>query len=536
MLVYLILVARHNKGVIMNKNLQTTFAYHEATKHSQQRYARSLGYMDWATQPNPFREYRGAENFRLPLAFKHATPPYHLLDTDLPTAPLLKESLSQLLQFSMGIAAWKVSGESAWAVRCNASSGNLHPTEAYLLLPPESQEQNAKTTLFHYAPKNHALEALASFDTNFWDTLPKNSFIIGLSSIAWREVWKYGERAFRYVNLDAGHAWQSLVVSAKTLGWKITRLDGVSDKDINKLLGLSQERRFSESEHADMLLVVSSECLSPSLSIEALLQDLPLTYDGVANKLSPSMYKWEIIPEITEATSEKSLRQKEQKQKPHLPPPTKESKTVILSRRSVHVMDKEQSSISKEQFFSLLRGVCNSLDGKENSAHLVIFVHRVEELDEGIYILVRNKRDKDALQKAMHHAYLWKSTELDNLFLLESRDARMPSQAISCSQAIASDGAFSLGMLCNFKEQLQTHGAHRYKELYWECGMIGQQLYLDATSMGLSGTGIGCFLDDMMHSLLGLKDNKFQSLYHFTIGRGYVDSRIQTKEAYADER
>jgi hypothetical protein len=91
-------------------------------------------------------------------------------------------------------------------------------------------------------------------------------------------------------------------------------------------------------------------------------------------------------------------------------------------------------------------------------------------------------------------------------------------------------------MLCNFKEQLQTHGAHRYKELYWECGMIGQQLYLDATSMGLSGTGIGCFLDDMMHSLLGLKNNEFQSLYHFTVGRGYVDSRIQTKEAYADDR
>ncbi|MDD3344655.1 MAG: SagB/ThcOx family dehydrogenase, partial [Sulfurospirillaceae bacterium] len=316
----------------MNKNLQTTFAYHEVTKHSQQRYARSLGYMDWATQPNPFREYRGAENFMLPLAFAHTTPPYHLLDSDLPCAPLLKESLSQLLQFSMGIAAWKVSGDGSWAVRCNASSGNLHPTEAYLLLPPQLQEQNGKTTLFHYAPKNHSLEALASFDTNFWDTLPKNSFIIGLSSISWREVWKYGERAFRYVNLDAGHAWQSLVVSAKTLGWKISRLDSVNDDDINKLLGLSQERRFSESEHADMLLVVSSEYLSPSLSIEALLQDLPLLYDGVANKLSPSMYEWEIIPQIEKATSQEELPQKEQKRKAHLPTPTKESKTVILNR------------------------------------------------------------------------------------------------------------------------------------------------------------------------------------------------------------
>lgn len=109
----------------------------------------------------------------------------------------------------------------------------------------------------------------------------------------------------------------------------------------------------------------------------------------------------------------------------------------------------------------------------------------------------------------------------------------MISKAISCTQDIASDGAFSLGMLCNFSEQIQTHGAHRYKELYWECGAIGQQLYLEATSMGLSGTGIGCFLDDMMHGLLGLKDNRFQILYHFTVGRGYVDSRILTKPAYS---
>ena len=54
--------------------------------------------------------------------------------------------------------------------------------------------------------------------------------------------------------------------------------------------------------------------------------------------------------------------------------------------------------------------------------------------------------------------------------------------------------------------------------------------------MGLSGTGIGCFLDDMTHSTLGLKNDKFQVLYHFTVGRGYVDSRIQTKTAYGENR
>ena len=516
----------------MNKELQTVFHYHETTKHSQQRYARSLGYMDWSTQPNPFRNYNGAQSFELPLATDNSTPPYHLLDSDLPSAPLLKESLSQLLQFSMGIAAYKESGGNSWAVRCNASSGNLHPTETYLVLPPVLKEQNSQTTLYHYTPKNHALESLAAFDTPFWKELPKNSFLIGLSSISWREVWKYGERAFRYVNLDGGHAWHSIVISAKMLGWRVTRLDSVSDTDISTLLGVTQERRFFEKEIGDMLFVISPEVVKPALNIQSLLKSLPLVYEGIANQLSPSMQNWDIIPAIEDATSTMQIRQKDVKRSFPAKKITQESKTIVINRRSIHVMDRETSSITKEQFHTLLRCVHSSQDAKENSAHLVLFVHRVEEYTSGLYIYIRNDRDKEPLKEQTHTAFKWGETDLENLYLLEERDLQMASKAISCSQDIASDGAFSLGMLCSFSQQIQEHGAHRYKELYWECGAIGQQLYLEATSLGLSGTGIGCFLDDTVHNLLGLKDNRFATLYHFTVGRGYVDSRIQTRVAY----
>ena len=247
------------------------------------------------------------------------------------------------------------------------------------------------------------------------------------------------------------------------------------------------------------------------------------------------MQHWDIIPEIEEATSTQQIAQKIVPLELVQNSPTLEAKKVILKRRSIHVMDKESSNITKEQFHILLKNVYHSLDGKENSAHLVLFVHRVEEYESGLYILIRNERDKKALQEQMHKGFEWKEMELGNLYRLEERDLKMASKAISCSQDIASDGAFSLGMLCNFSDQILNFGAHRYKELYWECGAIGQQLYLDATSMGLSGTGIGCFLDDTVHNLLGLKDNRFQTLYHFTVGRGYVDSRIQTRAAYERE-
>ncbi|MDQ7061763.1 MAG: nitroreductase family protein [Sulfurimonas sp.] len=514
----------------MNNNLQKVFEYHETTKHAQQRYARSLGYMDWATQPDPFRTYNGADEIELPLSFDNTTPPYHLLNSDLPAAPLLKESLSQLLQFSMGIAAHKESGGSTWAVRCNASSGNLHPTETYLVLPPFME--SSQSSVVHYSPKNHGLETLANFDTKFWDSLPKNSFLLGFSSITWREVWKYGERAFRYTQLDAGHAWQSLEVSAKMLGWKLTRLDAISDTDINTLFGIKQKNRFFEKENADMLFVVSPLKTEASLSIDALLENLPLKYEGIANQLSPSMQHWDIIGEIEDATTEQQIAQKNALKLLSSRKPTQESKKVVLARRSIHIMHKDTSLIKKEEFHTVLGSVNGSLDSKEASAHLAIFVNRVEEYDKGLYILVRNPRDIDALKEQMHADFLWQETQLQNLYFLESRDFKMASKSISCTQDIASDGAFSLGMLCNFSEQLQSHGAHRYKELYWECGMIGQELYLESTSLGLSGTGIGCFLDDMMHGVLGIKNNNFQVLYHFTVGRGNVDSRIMTKPAY----
>ena len=516
----------------MNKNLQTVYHYHETTKHTQHRYARSLGYMDWSTQPDPFREYKGTQTLQLPLAMDHTTPPYHLIDHGLPAAPLCIESISQLLQFSMGLAAWKESGGSRWAVRCNASSGNLHPTESYLILPPILKEQDGDTSVFHYRPRSHDLELLAQCQTSFWDKLPEDSFLVGFSTITWREVWKYGERAFRYCHLDTGHAWQALVLSAKMLGWKVTRLDSVSDDDLNTLLGLGQKDRFFESEHGDLLCVVSPYEVSPRVSIDELVSTMPLRFDGIANRLSPSMQKWEIIPAIEDATKEAPLPQKMQEVIPLHREPTQESKHVVLNRRSIHVMDKERSRLSRYQFQTLMQSVTGSLDGKQTAVHLVMFIHQVEALKSGIYILIRNSAHRDELKELMHSDFLWKETDYENVYLLQEGDFKAISKAVSCNQDIASDGAFSLGMLSQFSQQLREFGPHRYKELYWECGAIGQQLYVEATSMKLSGTGIGCFLDDMFHELLGLKDDRFQTLYHFTVGRGYVDSRIMTQPAY----
>ncbi len=124
---------------------EVVFAYHERTKHHFNRYARSLGYMDWANQPNPFRYYEGALQTKLDVHRQSRPLPYDRLyeQNSLSAQPLNLESLADFFRYSLALSAWKEYDASRWALRINPSSGNLHPTEAYALLPPLSGVSDA---------------------------------------------------------------------------------------------------------------------------------------------------------------------------------------------------------------------------------------------------------------------------------------------------------------------------------------------------------------------------------------------------------
>ena len=167
---------------------------------------------------------------------------------------------------------------------------------------------------------------------------------------------------------------------------------------------------------------------------------------------------------------------------------------------------------------------------------LFLFVHRVESLTPGLYFLLRESSRLSAIKSAARSAFIWKRPagippELP-LYLLEEGDARSAATALSCGQDIAGDGAFSLGMIAEFEPSLRRRGPWFYRRLFWECGIIGQVLYLEAEAAGVQATGIGCYFDDPVHELLGLRDRQFQSLYHFTVGGAVTDGRLTTLPPY----
>src|SRR5207253_5214710 len=105
-------------------NLKTVLAYHERTKHFPGRYARALGYLDWATQPSPFRRFSGAPLLPLDLVPVVDEPLYGsaLFRGRVSPAPLDRRSVSQLLHDSLALSAWKQAGGSRWSLRVNPSS------------------------------------------------------------------------------------------------------------------------------------------------------------------------------------------------------------------------------------------------------------------------------------------------------------------------------------------------------------------------------------------------------------------------------
>ena len=72
----------------------------------------------------------------------------------------------------------------------------------------------------------------------------------------------------------------------------------------------------------------------------------------------------------------------------------------------------------------------------------------------------------------------------------------------------------------------------RYRHLFWECGMLGQVLYLEAEEAGIRSTGIGCYFDDPVHEVFGISSRDWQSFYHFTVGGPVEDRRLTTLPAY----
>ncbi len=529
--------------------------YHQRTKHRFERYAAGPETLDWDAQPAPFRHFEDTVKIALPAihdlkrnpalmsAFNQ---PFEHLDAAI-ILPCNLATLGALLQLSFGITAWKTLGPDRWAVRANPSSGNLHPIEVYALVHGISEIPDG---IYHYCAESHSLEHRADI-TVAANALP---FLqIGLSSIMWREAWKYGERAFRYCQLDTGHAMGALSYAAAVLGWSVYEDKQYSSQSLNQLMGLDRKndfpyKRFSETEQeeAEVLLSIRfSE--APAVKPKSTNRIATTHWHGVASRIDAHpMYRWPAVQEAAEATR---YQPRPDLPFPHLAtPPTKhaESKNslnsaanIILGRRSAqrfdarHTMPKQVFIQMIEALLPVARFPWNTL-ASHPLINLILFIHRVEGITPGLYLLLRAPRLAAQLSQSLNSQFLCQPVleipehiPLQLLTPAPSTALYRTARSLHCHQDIAANACFAVGMLAEYNAAI-SHDASSYRDMHREAGLIGQVLYLQAESHGLRGTGIGCFFDEPVHQLLGLADDTFQTIYHFTVGLPLEDSRIST--------
>ncbi len=543
----------------ISQNAALLLAYHARTKHRFDAYAEGPGQLDWDAQPAPFRHYPGAPVLELPLAADRFEQCYgQLQKTPEIEIPPDLASLGALLELSFGISAWKSWGPSRWALRCNPSSGNLHPVEAWVL---SAGLPGIADGLHHYDPEQHALEGRAQRPAEGGRWLA-----VGLSSAMWREAWKYGERAFRYCQLDVGHAIAALSYAAALLGWQVEAL-AVPGAMLAHCLGLDRaddfppsRYAFTDAEEPEILLAIRAPGLGN------LPADLPdwlagADWQGQPTRIDPAPgYRWPAVDQAAAASRmpppAQMLRSPAKKAQnpnfPDLPPhPTPAGAAQIIRQRRSGQRFDPKCTLDKAAFYRMLDATLPrplapfTAQEAAPAIDLLLFVLRVDGLPSGLYLLPRTPAGAAELPGELgtsdeRFAGRCPVADVDpdcpphlGLILLAALglpEVQRLARALSCHQDIAATSAFSLGMLGDFSAIADD--GYAYRALLREAGLVGQVLYLEAEAAGVRGTGIGCFFDDPVHQAFGLAGERWQSVYHFTVGTPVIDLRIETGPPY----
>jgi SagB-type dehydrogenase family enzyme len=501
--------------------------YHQFTKHTVQSLNRAPHVLDWDNMPDPFRHYDGAPLLDLP-----ADPPA----PDVPALDLLAGAygathaadgtafLSQLMFHTAAISASKrVPSGYQYALRVNPSSGNLHPTEFHFFARFAQCLAQWPDGLYHYRPSSHMAEQRAAGSPPVPAAASDAPLVFVLTSIAWREAWKYGNRAYRYCLLDMGHAWQALALAARAIGCDTFAIGHFPDDEI------AQSCRLHADEWPLLIVKVSGGARPCPAPFSAPSGNTTWS-EGYANGLSPRQIDFPMIDAIHAATKLQTPPVRvgiADVQTPpvsvgigveprdsasiSLPPPASSARPfgeVARARRSALDFRGGPQSISLAHLSAILAVTAEPLEADFADARFIslyLYAHRVDGLDPGVY---RYWPQHAALQ------------------LIRSGDQRVAAAGLSLGQDLAGNACVAFSMIADLDRAARVHGDRGYRYAHFEAGAIGHRLYLAAESLGLGATGIGAFFDDQVHGYLHLAPEQGQVVYHFAIGYPVDDSRL----------
>ena len=158
---------------------------------------------------------------------------------DYSSAPVSLEKLSQLL--------WAIQGVTArlgrYALRTVPSAGALYPLETYILI---NRVSDLEAGIYHYDVRGHRLEVVRKGDFGSevaqaalgQNMAQEAAFVLIWTAVVARSKWKYRERAYRYIYMDAGHIGQNAYLAAEALNLGCCTIGAFFDDEVDSIVGI----------------------------------------------------------------------------------------------------------------------------------------------------------------------------------------------------------------------------------------------------------------------------------------------------------
>lgn len=375
------------------------------------------------------------------------------------------------------------------------SGGALYPSECYLYLKIDDLDCG----IYHYDIAHHALVLLraGNFDSYIASSLGNRLDIsscfctLFITSLFWKNFFKYHNFAYRLQGLDAGTAIGQSLEVAKRCSYETGVYYQFLDKAIYHLLGLS------ESEESINAIIPMS--VNPAIEWEMQVCKEPILASQLCEEIEPIAYRSfnrskkivdsPIIQEVNKAamfssTSQFQLLESRKckfsngksKQLPMMKPVTYDFSTICKNRYSPGE-DFTLTKVSEEQFANLLQEATlsfsyrNDLDGAKMNTHprvsIAACLYNVENIPDGAYTYQHSTHALQLQQLGDHRSHLQK---------------RMTIHTVNLHQV-----PVCLHVTGNLSQMITSLGLRGYRIQQLEAGMLVQRLLLGATALGMNG-------------------------------------------------
>ncbi|MGE3538044.1 MAG: SagB family peptide dehydrogenase [Candidatus Tectimicrobiota bacterium] len=484
-----------------NWDLEVALSYHEGTKHSYESVYRSHHFLDWSTQPQPFKVYDTLPLLPLPavlpvtgvpalraLLAASATP----TPLSFPTLP----ALAHLLWATAGVTKRRTyPGYGEMCFRAAACTGALYHIDLYLAV---DDLPGLGAGLYHFDPQAFALRCLRQGDyravlsqaSGTHAALQEAPVVLIYTDTFWRNAWKYRARAYRHGFWDAGTMLANLGAAARAQGVAAHLVLGFVDAAVNALLDLDARRE------AALCLVAVGEGCPVSAAVPAAA---PLALPAVPS--APEEQQYPAIQLVHAASGLETPEEAEEWRgalpESCLPAPTgtvfplPATRLEALPAATLEEVIQQRGSarhfaphaLALAQLATVLQAARQPIGAdflaapEARSNELYLIIHAVETLPAGAYV---------------YHP------QLRALELLAAGDFRQPAGALALGQDLAADASVAVFCLCDLGMMVERFGNRGYRAAQLEGGLLGGRLYLAAYAQGLGASGLTFFDDEVI--------------------------------------